>query len=759
MRAARLSHSPGRSVHLILVCAALASIVASLVFVAGLSMELLVGARGYTQGEALWSKGQKDAVLLLYRYAHSHSEDDYQAYVAAIRVPELCHRVRVELNRPHYDADFVTRVLLEIGMRAEDRSRMAFLYRSFGWETHIAKAISIWAEGDREIEALGRAAGRLHSLKGPIAESSIEASLAEIYQANSRLTPLEVRFSQSVAEASRWLHRLLITVFAVIAAVLVLVGLTLYISLYQRVSDSEHKYRHLIDTASEAIFILDARSGYVLDANRKGEELLGAPVEQFAGSLLPLQGWEPGSRSTISLADVARLKGAKRETKMRAAGGAWIEVEFSASAVLVRGATLIEVILRDITEQKKAAAALRESEQKHRQLSGELRTARDAALAASRAKSEFLANMSHEIRTPMNGIIGMQSLALTASSAEERSSCVETAQQAAYSLMAILNDILDISKIEAGRIEIHPGVFSIRRSIEEVFQLVRPSAREKGLELSWTVSAPTPDALFADPLRVRQVLTNLLGNAVKFTERGRVELRAESRPNGADGVLLDIEVIDTGIGISPEAQQVIFESFRQADSSTTRCYGGTGLGLTIAQHLITLMGGTIQVESAPGQGSTFRLTIPCLVAPQAASAPAPAISAAQPAPVKKLRILVAEDNPVNQRLAKRLLEKRGHSVQVVADGRQAVEEASMAQPFDVILMDIQMPAMDGLEATRAIRKMPNPQRSSVPIVAMTAFAMTADRDRCLAAGMNQHLTKPIDAAQLYATIETVAMVD
>ena len=431
-------------------------------------------------------------------------------------------------------------------------------------------------------------------------------------------------------------------------------------------------------------------------------------------------------------------------------------MEFSGSAVAVHSGMLLEIILRDITEQKNAAAALRESEQRYRQLSGELRAARDCALEASRAKSEFLANMSHEIRTPMNGIIGMQGLALAASSAEDSLGYVKCAQRSAYSLLAILNDILDVSKIEAGCLEIHPAPFSLCGLLEEILQLVRPLAREKGLQLVSVVSGETPDALVADALRLRQVLTNLLGNAVKFTERGRVELRIDSHPAG-DRLQLHAVVADTGIGISPEHQRVIFEAFRQADSSTTRQYGGTGLGLTISARLVALMKGTIGVESDIGKGSRFHVSFPCGLAPQdSIAAPSRPVSIPAGPPPKRLRILLAEDNPVNQRLAQRLLEKRGHEVAIVGDGRQAVEAARSAPPFDLILMDVQMPAMDGLEATRVIRQIEDPQRNSVPIVAMTAFAMKGDRDRCLAAGMNAHLAKPIDPMELSATVESFA---
>ena len=258
-------------------------------------------------------------------------------------------------------------------------------------------------------------------------------------------------------------------------------------------------------------------------------------------------------------------------------------------------------------------------------------------------------------------------------------------------------------------------------------------------------------------LRIRQILTNLVGNAVKFTDRGRVEVRVDSRPSGPDQLSLEFTVIDTGIGIRQEHQDVIFEAFRQADSSTTRQFGGTGLGLTISARLVAIMGGTIAVKSAFGEGSEFRFTIPCKLAPrESVAAPLRPVAPLSLAPARRLRILLAEDNTVNQRLAKRLLEKRGHAVSIAGDGRQAVEAAMAAPPFDLILMDVQMPIMDGIEATRAIRRIVDPQLSSVPIVAMTAFAMKADQERCLAAGMNGHLAKPIDPAELSATVESYA---
>jgi PAS domain S-box-containing protein len=746
-------------VYLLLVCGGLACVAACIVFLAGFSMDVLVGARRYSQSEGTWSKAQKESVILLQRYANSGSEADFQAYREALSVPSAFREIRLALTRQNHDSAALHRALPIADVPVDHWARMQRRYGVFRYETHVAEAMRWWTEADRNLAVLAQLGDRLHTqVAVPVRDQAgIEQTLTEIYGVNGRLTSVESSFSRSVADAALWVHRLLITIFAVVTGVLLLAGWATYLRLFQKIADSEQKYRHLIDTAGEAIFILDGRSAAILDANRKGERILGGPVEQFTGTVLPLLCLAGREHGQVTPGEIAQLIGAKRDSSLRSASGALIDVEFSGSSVNVRSGMLIEIILRDITEQKNAAAVMRESEKRYRQLSEELRVARDTAVEASRAKSEFLANMSHEIRTPMNGIIGMQALALSASAAEDRNGYLEASQNSAYSLLAILNDILDVSKIEAGRLELHRAPFSLRRSVDDVLQLVRPRAQEKGLELVSTISASVPDGLVADALRMRQILTNLLGNAVKFTDRGRVELSVDFHPAAGDQLQLDFVVTDTGIGIRPEHKNVIFEAFRQADSSTTRQFGGTGLGLTISARLVAMMGGTIEVESTFGQGSQFRFTIPCKLAPRdTVTAPSRASADLHGGPPKQLRILLAEDNTVNQRLAKRLLEKRGHEVSIAGDGRQAVEAASLGPIFDVILMDVQMPIMDGLEATRAIRQIENPQRNSVPIVAMTAFAMKADRDRCLAAGMNGHLSKPIDPVELSTTVESYA---
>ena len=418
---------------------------------------------------------------------------------------------------------------------------------------------------------------------------------------------------------------------------------------------------------------------------------------------------------------------------------------------------------RELSEEKQRVVEEKvRAEQQNREIERLLTEAQQA----SRLKSEFLANMSHEIRTPMNGILGMTDLVMTTSLTDEQRDYLDTARLSAKSLLTILNDVLDFSKIEAGRLDLNPIDFSLRQCVAETCKMLRLGASEKGLVVEWEAASGVPDNVVGDPDRLRQVLYNLLGNAIKFTAKGGVYLKIEAEPPLEGGIVLRFAVRDTGIGIPREKQQLIFEAFRQADGSTTRKYGGTGLGLAICSRLIEMMGGSIQVESEVGGGSTFSFTARFAIAAFAGSvSPTDSVSLtnmleavragqSNELPVS-LRILLAEDNPVNQRLAVRLLERRGHRVELASSGRQAIEWVDR-QSFDLILMDLQMPDMDGLEATAMIRERERQRGGRTPIVALTAHTMKGDRERCLAAGMDNYINKPIDAATFLEIVEMSA---
>jgi PAS domain S-box-containing protein len=386
-------------------------------------------------------------------------------------------------------------------------------------------------------------------------------------------------------------------------------------------------------------------------------------------------------------------------------------------------------------------------------LEADLMAAKEAAEASNRAKGEFLANMSHEIRTPLNGVLGMAQVLEAGDLSPADKEKVAVILDSGKSLMALLNDVLDLSKIEAGKMEIVPAPADFVHAMTRTQQLFEVQASEKGLELSLIVDAALPRQLSFDPVRVRQCVSNLLSNAVKFTARGRVEIALSACPLGDGEHLVAVRILDTGIGMSEEAVGRLFGAFNQADSSTTRRFGGSGLGLFISRQLARMMGGDIVVESREGVGSTFTLTFKAREA--AASAPSVGYSAEASAPrsLRGARVLLADDNAINRQVIKLFIAPLGCQIAEAANGKEALERLA-SQPFDVVLLDVHMPVMDGKEAIQKIRAAQQPW-SAVPVIALTADAMSGDRERYLELGMTDYVSKPVDQRELIAKLSLV----
>ncbi len=652
----------------------------------------------------------------------------------------------------------------------------------------------------------------------------------------------------------------------------------------------EQRYRLIVETAFDAFLGFDSTLR-IVDWNAQAETTFGWMRDQAKGRLLDDfilldQANEEiqGTPRALLLRDTTSAMHARLDVTALHKDGREFPAEMTISSIVSGRRILFAAFVRDVT--------------RHKQMERDREAAREMAEAASRAKGEFLANMSHEIRTPLNGVIGMTELALQTSLTQEQREYLETVRLSGESLLSVINDILDFSKIEAGRVELEEVDFDLRECMENTLRTLALRADEKGIELLCDVNPNVPQMLRGDPHRLRQIVTNLIGNALKFTHKGEVALRVETAAADAGQYTLHFVVADTGIGIAPDKLESVFESFSQADSSTTRMYGGTGLGLTISRRLVEMMGGNISVKSELGKGSEFHFTVPLKrgeerapaagaglaagdalagarvlvvddnrtnrrilegllknwgMKPTLASDGQSALAALEESleagvpfqliltdmlmpgmdgfqlienirrkdksiletimmltssghhgdasrceemgiaayllkPIRQaelheaiarvlgaasdhdqaailtkdaleshklhaaLDVLLAEDNAVNQKLAKGLLEKRGHKVTIVENGRLAVQ-ALEERRFDIVLMDVQMPEMDGIEATKAIRAREEQTGSHQPIVAMTALAMKGDRERVIAAGMDDYLTKPLRANELDAALE------
>ena len=437
-------------------------------------------------------------------------------------------------------------------------------------------------------------------------------------------------------------------------------------------------------------------------------------------------------KSIIAAQRSGATSGGEVEIRMRTKSGAWAWMHHKGKVVTCDAAgapARVAGIAGNVTHRKEIELALH--------------TAKKQAESANQSKSEFLATMSHEIRTPLNGVMGMMQLLRLTGLTDQQADYLNHLETSAQSLLAILNDILDLAKVEAGRIELEPRPFSLRTLLTEVLRNQEGASRVKNLSVSLNISPDVPDALVGDSLRLKQILFNLVGNAIKFTERGSITVSVIELTRETDALTLQCRVTDTGIGIRPEVIEKIFAPFCQGDGSTTREYGGTGLGLTICRRLIVLMGGSIWVDSTEGCGSTFHFTLPLQVGPVEAAQPVPPVEIKVEAPFQRLRILVVEDQAINRLYMVTFLRRLGHQVEAAGNGKEALEMWRTSTP-DVILMDLSMPVMDGMTATRNIREQEVQSTDHVTIIALTGHVMDSDKEGYPATGFDGYLAKPVD---------------
>jgi len=534
-------------------------------------------------------------------------------------------------------------------------------------------------------------------------------------------------------------------------------------TMIERQAASENKLRAIMNTIADGIIIINTR-GEIQGFTSAAEKIFGYSASEVMGgnvSMLMNEGdaaRHDGYLERYQQSGKHNIIGVGRMVMGRRKSGALFPMDLTVSETTVGSEKVFVGIVRDATEREQASRKLADFASALELKNIELAIAKNEAEKVMQQKSQFLANMSHEIRTPMNAIVGMTQLLEDTNLSSEQKHYTETILRSSQHLLELINDVLDLSKIEAGKLSLDAVETSLHTLLENTCATYRPQLRSKPVMLTLEIAPDVPIAGLVDPVRLNQIITNLLSNAVKFTQQGEIKMQASREEVMLDAQpgewMLRIAVKDSGIGISAEAQSRIFNKFTQADASTTRHYGGTGLGLAICKELVAVMGGDIGVESEPGKGSTFWFTIRMKPSHQLPGhALQPVVVPHAPEWMKGMHVLLAEDNPVNREIVKIMLEKLGCHVALATNGEEAVRHVGQHPQLDAIIMDCQMPVLDGYEASRQIAAMKASGKvADIPIIALTANAMNGDRELCLAAGMQDYLAKPVQRDELAAML-------
>jgi len=779
-------------------------------FTFSIIMHTLSATRALVGAEGLWSKSQKDALYLLTEYGHTHDENDYVQYQKLLAIPFGDRKARLELMKPNPNLDTVRKGFMEASINPNDIDRIINLLTRFHRISYIQNAVSIWTEGDYNLDILINLGKKLHT-----EVSSGKASIAEItntqnaiLKQNKILTTLENKFSSTLGDGSRWIEHLVLKLLFLIVFTVASISLSLTISVTKAITKSINEIMRIARSIAKAdfterakVYSTDEIGLLAISFNQMADDLhakieeekkitealitqknlyevlykteneMGLGVSVMEGEKIiyvndafcNIHGYSreeilqlPSFLSLLPDEDKPellerlkkRINGERRQNHAEARivrkDGKMVNVEYTVQNIEVEGRHQMRVITRDITEKKQYEEQLR-IEKEHT----------ESAEIAKKIGERFLTNMSHEIRTPMNAIVGFTHLMLKTSLTLEQHQYIDAIKISGDNLLVIINDILDLSRIKAGKMPIEQSAFKLSGVVAMSTELMRTKAMEKGIKISAYIDEHIDDDLIGDATRLNQVLLNLISNAIKFTERGEITIQVNLLSNKEEEVEVEIIVKDTGIGIPKDKIDTIFHAFMQADNDTARKYGGTGLGLAIVKQLAELQGGSISVSSEEGKGSSFFFRIKYKKdLNRSIKNDSPLPEEVPKNKIKNLNILLVEDNEMNQLFTKTLLENWGWHIDIAEDGIEAVKKAKN-KDFDVILMDVQMPKMDGYVATRLIRNSLPGSKCNIPILAMTAHALRTEEEKCYKAGMNDYISKPFDPQNLYVKIESI----